>query len=110
MAHSLSTPPGPRQEAVIAYGWASPTVGLSAEAQVERIRRFCQAKGWGVASALIPRRFPDLVELTRLATEANIRRVVLTQDVLAELERRYPEVWRDVRARLQARGVSIEPC
>jgi len=110
MVYSLPKSNDRRREAVVAYGWASPAVGLSTTTQLERIRRHCEAQGWVVASEVIPRRFPDLVELARRASEPNVRRVVLTRDVLSELERRYPEVWGDIRARLATRAVAIEAC
>ena len=111
MTNSLLPPPTSQcRETVVAYGWASPAVGLSAAAQAERIRRHCQSEGWEVTSELLSRRFPELVELTRRAMETNARRVVLTRDALAELERRYPEIWGEVRARLEARCVAIVVC
>lgn len=99
-----------RREAVVAYGWASPTVGFSAEAQAQRIRRHCQSQGWEVASELLARRFPELIELARRAVETDARRIVLTQEAVADLERRFPEVWGEIRARLIARRVAIVVC
>ncbi len=110
MASGYLHPNAGQRQRVVGYAWVSPTVGTSIEAQVERIRRHCAEQGWEVASELVSRRFPELVELSRRVLETEAPRVVMTQETLADLERRFPEVWGEIRARLEARRVVVVAC
>jgi hypothetical protein len=99
-----------RRERVIAYGWVSPTVALSIDGQADRIRRHCESRGWEVASELWSRRFPELAELARRALESQVHRIVVAHEALEDLERRFPEAWGEIRARVEGRGAKIEIC
>ena len=94
-------------DAAIAYIWVSPAVGLSADGQAERIRRHCQAQRWTIRNELRARRFPELTELTQRLAEDDARRVVMVREALTDLEKRFPEAWRGVRARVEAHGAVI---
>jgi hypothetical protein len=94
------------REAVVAYAWTSPSVVPSLEAQVARIRRHALEQGWEVVAELQVRRYPELIELCRRA-ESGVRRIAMTREALADVERRFPEIWLEVRARLASRGVVL---
>lgn len=103
----VNSPSPAGADTAIVYVWASPDVGLSADGQAERIRRHCEAQRWIIRSELRARRFPELTELTQRLVQDDARRVVLVRETLLNLERRFPDAWRGVRSRVEARGAVI---
>ncbi|MGH7319430.1 MAG: hypothetical protein ACRELA_07385 [Candidatus Rokuibacteriota bacterium] len=97
----------PTGASAVGYIWASPSVGVSPEAQAERIRRYCLTQGWTISTELHARRFPELTELTHRLIQDDARRIVMVREALTDLERRFPDAWRGTRARIEAEGATI---
>jgi hypothetical protein len=107
MADPSQEPQGRHREVVVAYAWASPTVSMSGEAQLERIRRHCFEQKWQIAAELLARRRPDLGELARLVLETGARYVVLAREVAQDLQCQVPAVWSGLHSRLDSRDVDV---
>jgi hypothetical protein len=91
----------------LAYILVTPGDGPSGEAQAERIQAHAATAGWHVVNELRTHRFPELTELARRLDTENIRRMVLTREVLYALETGFGDAWHGVRTRLEAHGVAI---
>jgi len=96
-----------RREAVVAYAWGSPTVTISAEGQLERIRRHCFEQKWEIVAEIQTRRFADLGELARQVVETEAQHLALTREAVEDLQQRLPELWSELQARFQARDVTL---
>ena len=95
------------REPVVAYAWGSPTVTISAEAQIERIRRHCFEQKWEIVAEIQARRFADLGELARRVMETEAQHLVVTREAAEDLQQRLPELWSEVQFRFQARDVAL---
>lgn len=98
---------GTRSGAAVVYTWAGPTVGLSTEGQADRVRRYCETQGWAIVGEVAARRFPDLVELARVAVERQAEVVVLAAEALDDLKHRYAEAWDTLRSRLAVHQIVV---
>jgi hypothetical protein len=92
---------------VVAYSWTMPDGRPDTSAQLERVHALCRAHGFSVASELRAERFPELTELVRRVIRHEARHLVLTREALANLEQRFPDAWRGVRARIEALGTTL---
>ena len=91
------------------YVWAprpNDPVAL-ADTQEERIRLHARALGWTLVDRIRAVRSPALRELVERVVDAHCDCVVMAAETLATLEHQYPEIWRLVQARFEARGISI---
>jgi hypothetical protein len=107
MADPNQEPQGRQREVVVAYAWASATISLSGEAQLERIRRHCFEQKWRVEAELLARRRPDLGELARLVLQVAAQRVVLTREVAEDLQCQVPGLWAELQGRFESRDVTV---
>ncbi len=97
----------PASVSAVGYIWESRGVGVLAETQAERIRRYCLTQGWTISTELRARQFPELTELTHRIMQDEARRIVMVREALTDLERRFPDAWRGTRARIEAEGITI---
>jgi hypothetical protein len=107
MADPNREPQGRHREVVVAYAWASPTVSISGEAQLERIRRHCFEQKWRVARELVARRRPELGELARLVLETGAQHVVLAREVAQDLQCHVSGLWAELHGRFDRRDVTV---
>jgi hypothetical protein len=107
MADPGKDPQDRHQEVVVAYAWSSPTISISGEAQIERIRRHCREQKWQIAAELVARRRPDLGELARMVVQVGAERVVLTREASEELQCHVAGLWTDLQARFECREVAV---
>ncbi len=83
--------------------------GAAAEADAQRIRRFCTEQGWELVAEAIKGSVSDgtLGWMLHVAPCAEAERVVLTREGIADLEAQLPRIWGDVRGWLEDQGVSV---
>lgn len=90
--------------------WAISCVwGVSAPEAAARIRRHCDAAGWELVDEATLGSVGDgtLGWVLGAVEWKQPKRLILTREGLAELEREFPELWGAVRGWVEDRGVSV---
>lgn len=81
--------------------------GASVETEVARMQTYCGDRGWElVARQLWATEAPELWSLMMKVAETGAARVLLTREVLTELEQGYPHLWAAIKERFRRRGIS----